>query len=64
MPSEIPPKVIPPKPGLLVEDMNAIEVTDSTGRQRIEKTLDRDQRAADLREVRTGVRPTHPNMNG
>lgn len=63
MPSEH-PKPPAAKPGLLVEDTQAIEVTDASGRQRIEKTPDREQRAADLREARTGVRPTHPNVNG
>lgn len=54
-----------PKPGLLVEDTNAVEVTDPDGRQRIEKTPDRDARIASMNEQRTGPRPTHNNrVNG
>lgn len=51
------------KPGLLVEDMNAIEVTDADGRQRIEKTPDRDERAR-MTERSDVTRATHPPING
>lgn len=54
----------PAKPGLLVEDTQAVEVTDPDGKQRIEKTPDRDQRTRDLREANTGTRPTHQQTNG
>lgn len=58
------PNTAPPKPGLLVEDANAVEVTHSDGRQRIEKTPDRDARISEMNEQRGGVRPTHPARPG
>jgi hypothetical protein len=54
----------PARAGLLVEDANAIEVTDANGRQSIEKTHDRNTRATEMREAAGSTRPIHPPVNG
>lgn len=48
-----------PKPGILVEDADALEVTDGDGRQRIEKTLDRDALRESMGRKGSGTTPTH-----
>lgn len=53
-----------PRPGLLCEDADALEVTDPQGRQTIEKTNDREGLARTLRQNESGPKPTHGPVNG
>lgn len=48
-----------PKPGLLCEDADAIEVQHADGTQHIQKTPDRGRDEQILRES-DGIKPVHP----
>lgn len=53
-----------PRPGMLVEDSQALEVRGADGRDRIEKTVDREGLDRQLRENEGGDKPTHGKVNG
>lgn len=52
------------RPGLLCEDADALEVRGADGRNRIEKTNDRDGLAKSLAETDGGAKPAHKPVNG